>query len=107
MRASAAAGMRAQAEAEAGGAGVHGAVFGDARIFGVLHHGKIQLRAQAQRHAHDVIFEDGLAVIGNRHRSGALQGREVGQRSAAAAARGGADGKNVDHAPRARDDAAT
>ena len=65
--------MRAQAQAKAGRTGVHRAVFGEARIFGVLHDGKIQFCAKAQRHAHDVVVEDGLAVVGDGDRSSALQ----------------------------------
>src|SRR5205807_7641712 len=62
-----------QTETEAGGAGVHGAVFGDAGIFGVLHYGKVQLGPEPQSYTHDVIVEDGFGVIGNRHRTRALQ----------------------------------
>ena len=38
----------AQPQAETRRPGVHGAIFSEARIFGVLHHRKIQLRTEAQ-----------------------------------------------------------
>ena len=87
----------AQAETKAGGASVHRAVFGQARVFRVLHDGKIQLRTETQSHAHDVIVEDGLAVVGDGDGSGALKCREVGERATFAAAGGGGDGKDIDH----------
>ena len=89
----------AQSQTETRRSRVHRAILGDARIFRVLHHRKIQLGAEAQRHAHHVIVENRLAVVGDGDRSGALQGAEIGERSAPAAARGGCDRKDVDHRP--------
>jgi len=42
---------------------VHAAILGHARVFGVLHHRKIQLSAENQRLAHDAVIEDGLAIV--------------------------------------------
>jgi hypothetical protein len=63
----------AQAETKTGWPGVHRAILGHPRVFGVLYDREIQLRAEAQGHAHDVVVEDGLAVVGNRDRACALQ----------------------------------
>ena len=52
---------------------MHGAMLCDARIFGMLNDWQVQLCAQLQRFAHDVIVEDRLTVIGNSYCSGALE----------------------------------
>src|ERR1035438_2236897 len=65
-------------------------------IFSMLHDREIQFRAEAQSHAHDVVVENGLAVVGDGDRSRPLQGAEVGESSALAAPGGGGDGEDVD-----------
>src|SRR5579864_1390542 len=90
-------GHGAQAQPKTGGTSMHRSVFGESRIFRVLYHRKIQLRAKAESHAHDVVVENGLAVVGDGDGPDALQGAEVSERSSAASARGSGDGKDVDH----------
>jgi len=89
-------GHAAQPETERTRAGVHGAVLGHARVFGMLHDREIQLATQNQRLAHNGVFEDGLAIIGNRDCSGGLQRAQIGEGSALARSRRGCDGKHVD-----------
>src|SRR5258708_3415746 len=84
-----------QPQAETCRTGVHRATFRKPRIFGVLHDWKIQLSTETQRHAHDVVIENGLAVVGYRYRSRALPGGEVGERSSAAPARSSGNGEDV------------
>ena len=86
----------AQSQAERTRPRVHAAILGHARVFGVLHHRKIQLSAENQRLAHDAVIEDGLAIVGRRNRSGGLQRAEVGERSALAGAGRGRNGKHID-----------
>src|SRR5881227_1328478 len=56
---------------------MHGTLLGEACIFCVLHDGKTQLRSLNQGCAHDVILEDGLAVIGDRDSSGLLKSAKI------------------------------
>ena len=74
-------GHAAQPETERTRARVHGAILGHPSIFGMLHDREIQLSAQNQRLAHDAVFEDGLAVVGDRNCSGGVQRAKVGERS--------------------------
>src|SRR5271167_4586025 len=46
---------------------VHRTILGHPRVFGMLHDRKIQLSAENQRLAHNVVFEDGLAIVGDRN----------------------------------------
>src|SRR6202035_5416087 len=87
--------LAAQSETKARRTFVHGAVFRDARIFGVLHDRKIQLRAETKRGAHDLVVENGLAVVGDGDGSGALQCREISEICAARFARGSSDREDV------------
>ena len=87
----------AQAQPKAGGPEVHRTVLGESRVLCVLHHGKIQFRAQTQSHAHDFVVEDRLSIVGDGNCSSALQRLKVGEGLSLAAKRGGGDGKNVDH----------
>ena len=90
-----------QPETKAGGAFVHGSVFGEARILGMLHHRQVQFSAESQRRAHDFVFEDRLAVVGNGNCAGALQCGKVGERrSARVESRRAAMGKTLTTAPR-------
>src|SRR5258708_1134911 len=68
-----------QPQAETCRTGVHRATFRKPRIFGGLHDWKIQLSTETQRHAHDVVIENGLSVGGYRYGSHALQGGETGR----------------------------
>ncbi len=86
----------AQSETEGTRARMHGAIFGHAGVFGVLHDREIQLSAEKESLTHDVVFEDGLAVVGDGDRSGGVQRTEVGERGSLARSRGGGNGKDVD-----------
>ena len=87
----------AQTKTETGTTFMHGTVFGEARIFGVLHDGQVQVSSQQQSPAHDLIIENGFAIVSHAHCPGSPQGGEVGERGPATGAGGGGDGKHVHH----------
>ena len=74
---------------------MHGSVFSEAGILGVLYHREIEFSPEAQSGAHRLVFKDGLAVIGDGYGSGALQSGEIGEFCATGAASGGGDGEHV------------
>jgi hypothetical protein len=63
-------GHAAEAEAEGEGAGVHAAASGEAGVFGVLRDGEAQAGGGYEGGAHDGVFEDGLAIVGEAYGSG-------------------------------------
>ncbi len=72
-------GHAAEAEAEGDGAGVHAAAAGEAGVLGVLGDGQAEAGGGDQRGAHDAVFEDGLAVVGEADGSGRGEGFVVGE----------------------------
>ena len=72
-------GIAAQAEAEGDRAGVHDGAVREARVFGVLADGQVEVRGAAQRSLHHVGLEDGLAVVGEAERAGPGEGFKVGE----------------------------
>jgi hypothetical protein len=66
-----------------------------ARVFGVLDHGQSHARRGGQGLAHDAVFEDGVAVVGDGHCAGGLDGRIVVDGLALRSARGRGDGKDA------------
>src|SRR5579864_1759279 len=87
----------AKPEPERSWAFVHGAVLGHARIFGMLHDGKIDFRRRTQRIAHGGFAEDRLAIVGDSDGSRSLQGAKVGQHRAFAGLGSGGDWEHVGH----------
>ena len=91
-----------QSQAEARGPRMHRAVLRETRILGMLHNREVELGAETQRHPHDVVFENRLAIVSDRDRPRALQGAEVGQGYSLATESSCRDGKHVDHGPALR-----
>jgi hypothetical protein len=63
----------------------------------MLHHRQVQLGTELQSCPHDVVVEDGFAVIGHSHRASPLQCSKVSKRSAARAAGCRGNREHVDH----------
>jgi len=74
---------------------MHGATLRHTRIFGVLDNREIQLAAERQCLAHDVVVEDGLAVVGDGDGSSGLQRTKIAEGGAFAAARRSGDRKHI------------
>ena len=87
----------AQPQTERGWAVVHRAVFGHARVLGVLNHGKIESGSRRSVSRMMVSLRMGRPSSLTRDRTGALQGSEVGKHGALAGVGGGSDRKDVDH----------
>ena len=68
---------------------------GQARIFRMLDHRKIQLCARAQRFAHDGFIEDRLAVVRDSYCACFLQAAKIGQHGTFAVVGGGCDWENI------------
>src|SRR5207244_3019783 len=66
-------------------------------IFSMLNHRKINLGGGPQGLAHDVITQDGLAIVSDSHRACALQTTKVGKHSTLAGMSSCRHRKNVDH----------
>src|SRR5262249_34060340 len=75
-------GHSAQAELERGGSGVHAAALREARVFSMLNHAEPYARGGGEGFAHDAVFEDGPAIVGDGDGSGGLQSGEVVKRLA-------------------------
>ncbi len=74
---SASGGHAAQAELEGHGAQVHAGALRHARVFGVLDDAEPHARGGGEGFAHHAVFQDGPAVVGDGHRAGGLERREV------------------------------
>ena len=72
----------AQAELEGGRSGVHAGALRQARVLGVLDDAEAHARGGGQGLAHDAVFEDGSAVVGDGHRAGGLERGKVVDRFA-------------------------
>src|ERR1700758_3062127 len=72
----------AEAEFEGDRAGVHAGALSESRVFGVLDDAEAYARSCCEGFAHDAVFEDGFAIIGNGYGSGGLERGEVIERFA-------------------------
>src|SRR6185437_2614054 len=84
-----------QTQTERGWPIIHGAVPRNACIFCMLNHRKVEFRSKPQSFAHDVVVEDGLAVVSDGDCARALQREKIRRRDSLAALRRGGDGKNI------------
>ena len=76
---------------------MHGAILREARVFGVLNNGEIDLSRSAQRVAHGGFIQDRLAIVSDRNCAGALQGAKIRKHGPLAGLRCGSHGKHVHH----------
>ena len=89
-------GHAAQSEPERRGPEVHGASGSNPRVLGVLDDGDAELASRSQRVAHQVVLEDGLAIVADRDCSCLLQRGKVGELLALTSDGCGGDGKQAD-----------
>src|SRR5258708_21128143 len=62
----------------------------------MLHDREIQSPAKNEGLAHDAVCEGGIAIVGDRNRTGGVQWGEIAERSALARPSRGSDGKDID-----------
>ncbi len=98
----------AQAELECEtGPSIHAGALGHAGVFSVLDDAEAHARGGGEGFAHDAVFEDGLAVVGDGDGAGGFEGGEVVEGFAFGSARGGGDGKDAHAMRHAREPASS
>ena len=90
----------AQSQPERDGPGIHAGALGQPRVFGMLDDAESHARRGGQRLAHDAVFENRLAIVGDGHGAGGLESGEVVDGFTLGPARGRGDGEHANDAPR-------
>ena len=85
----------AEAELEGDRAEIHAGALGHAGVFSMLDDAEAYARGRGKDFAHDAVFEDGVAIVGDGYCAGGLEGRVVVEDFALGAASGRADGKDA------------
>ncbi len=89
--------LTAQSQLERRDSLVHGIAARDLGVFGMLNHRKPDFGGQRQRLAHDVVIQNRLAIITQRHRTGFLQPAIIAELFAQATQGCRGDRKDVYH----------